>query len=168
MNQISSEPWFIFLSDWQKKLVELALELYENESKLKHNYCDYSFIIFPMSKAYEGFLKKWLFSLRLINQKVYEGKRFRIGRALNPDLPHRLRDEYWLYDDIVKRCGPDSGRFIWDTWLQCRNQVFHFFPKGKGSFTLKEARERLDMVIEAMTLATEDTIGVIAKKVFPN
>jgi len=96
-----------------------------------------------MSKAYEGFLKQFLRDLGLITEKVYQSRRFRIGRALNPDIKPSQRNEYWLYDDITKTCGEDLARDLWEAWLSCRNRLFHFFPKHDRSITLAQAKERL-------------------------
>jgi len=38
---------------------------------------DYSFIVFPIAKAYEGFLKKMFFDLGFITEEDYRGKRFK-------------------------------------------------------------------------------------------
>lgn len=150
MQALTLSTWFIYLSPWQQKLVKTALTLLEREEKTKSHLFDYSFIVFPMAKAYEGFLKKVLLDLGLINQATYEGNRFRIGRALNPDLPDHYKDEYWLYDNLAKKCGPDATRFAWDTWLSCRNRIFHFFPKEKAQLDLVEAKDRLQMMAKAM------------------
>jgi len=169
MQDFLLQPFFQYLSKWQKNLVRTSYLLLEREQKLPYfkfveckpedEACvrepmgDYSFIVFPMAKAYEGFLKKYLFDLGLISQHTYEGKRFRIGRALNPDIYENHRDEYWLYDDVVKRCGKDTAQALWNTWLTCRNRVFHFFPKEKGYLSLAQAEKRLDMIKNAMSKA---------------
>ncbi len=147
--------WYQFLSDRQKKLVDVTEQLVNHFAKQDQYLEDYSFLIFSMSKAYEGFLKKFLYELNLINKKVYEGRRFRIGRALNPDLPKRLRDEYWLYDDVSRLCSPDSAAKLWEGWLKCRNKVFHFFATDNSLLTYNEAVQKVKKLDHAMGAVLE-------------
>jgi hypothetical protein len=151
---IYSQNWYIGLPTWQKELVRTSLELFSREERMKSAFDDYSFIIFPMAKAYEGYLKDFFYQLNLIDYRTYTDKRFRIGRALNPDLnPHR-QDEQWLYDDIVRFCGTEFGRGLWNTWLECRNQVFHYFPDNQKKISLSQAGQCLEMIALTMEKAT--------------
>lgn len=111
---------------------------------------DYSFMVFPMAKAYEGFLKDYLLKANLLSQETYHSKKFRIGRALNPDVFPNHQDEQWLFDDVSNRLGHDVARRIWDTWLQCRNHVFHYFPEDRSSLSLSEAQECLTILRDTM------------------
>ncbi|MBW7955230.1 hypothetical protein H3C66_00690 [Patescibacteria group bacterium] len=151
---ILMQPWFMQLSSWQKELTETTLELYEREERMHSAFTDYSFVVFPISKAYEGFLKQYLFDLGLINAVTYADKRFRIGRAMNPDVHPKQRDQWWLYDDVKKICGPDIAASLWKTWLECRNQIFHYFPHNERRLTLQEAASKISMVISSMEQAT--------------
>jgi hypothetical protein len=140
MRHIIQSEWFQKLNIEQQKLVQVSVDLYEREySQKDHKFNDYSFIIFPMAKAYEGFLKFLLYELKLIDKNTFEGKRFRIGKALNPDVNEKSQDEYWLYDDLAQMCGSDMARELWDTWLVCRNRVFHYFPKDVNAVSLETA-----------------------------
>lgn len=149
-----NQPWYLYLSKWQRDLVDVSLDLSERRQELL-NLKDYSFIVFPMAKAYEGFLKKVLFDLDLIGQGTYQGRRFRIGRALNPDIRIHQKDEQWLYDDITQRFGEEIARQMWNTWLECRNRVFHFFPDHEQYLTLSEAEAHLQMMIDTMSAMVE-------------
>ena len=141
--------WYQFLSPWQQDLVDTSLSLSQRYDSLA-DLDDFSFIVFPMAKAYEGFLKKVLLDLNLISEKVYQSKKFRIGRSLNPDIRQNQRDQYWLYDDLRDHSNNDVARQAWDAWLKCRNRVFHFFPNGEQKLTWAEAEAKLKMMIEAM------------------
>ncbi|MGD9129324.1 MAG: hypothetical protein PVJ09_02460, partial [Candidatus Woesebacteria bacterium] len=110
MQNLRLKLWFLVLTPWQQNLVRTSYRLLEREKKHPNNFVDYSFIVFSMAKAYEGFLKKVLFDLKLIDKKAYEGRRFRIGRALNPDMREKYRDKFWLYDDLAKQCGERNAR----------------------------------------------------------
>lgn len=132
--------WFKYLDTFQQNLIKTSVYLSEHFSKEEQNDInDFSFIVFPMSKAYEGFLKKMLLDLQLISHKVYYGRRFRIGRALNPDVRPEQRDKWWLYDDLCRIFNEELAREVWQAWLQCRNHVFHFFPNGEKELNLDEA-----------------------------
>lgn len=163
MDLVTTYPWFSQLDPAQQELIKLSYFLYQREAGLGGSpsvtggvrplLYDYSFVVFPIAKAYEGFLKEYLYDLQLINQHTFEGKRFRIGRAMNPDIRENQQDEFWLYDDIELMCGKQVAHVLWQTWLQCRNRVVHFFPKETHKIALKEAKERIEMVLETMDMA---------------
>jgi len=153
IQQILYSPLYRSIAPDIQEQVRIAVTLYTRERRLGVQFADYSFIVFPMSKAYEGFLKQYLLQMHLLTEKEYQDRRFRIGRALNPDLRNHQRDEQWLYDDVVRLCSPELGRQLWDTWLQCRNRVFHYFPSSTQRLTLQRAGEYLVLIIEAMNEA---------------
>lgn len=146
MRDIISKPWFKQLRKPQQELVRVSILLYEREVRSTVTLSDYSFMIFPMAKAYEGFLKQYLFDCELIDEKTYHSRRFRIGRAINPDVRENQRDELWLYDDLVHLCGQQVAAQLWETWLTCRNRVFHYFPNRKLLFSLDIATEYLELI----------------------
>lgn len=150
MKEVTQEHWFDQIPERPQKLLTLSLDLYQREVDENTNYSDYSFLVFPAAKAFEGFLKHYFFTQGLITKRTYEGKRFRIGRALNPDIHPKGRDEYWLYDDVSHKCGSEIAVELWDTWLECRNQVFHFFPLKDSSLTLPQAQHKLEKILSAI------------------
>lgn len=135
---------------WQQ--CQLSQQLWQRELSSDVALVDYSFIVFPMAKAYEGFIKMFLLEMGLIPREVFESRRFRIGRALNPDLSHYQQDERWLFDDVARSCSRDRALQIWQTWLECRNHVFHFFPQDERGLTLLQAERKLKMLVETMVL----------------
>jgi len=151
---ILTQSWFINLSLWQQELVHITLELYEREERMDSAFSDYSFVVFPIGKAYEGFLKQYFFDLQLIDVKTYADKRFRIGRALNPDVHPDHQDSFWLFDRIKTMCGLELAMSLWQTWLECRNQVFHYFPHNERRLTLSEAASKISLVLSTMEQAT--------------
>src|SRR5579859_2325846 len=153
-DNIFIQEWYVTLSKWQKELVRTSVELYAREERMKSEFDDYSFFVFPMAKAYEGFLKKYLFEIGFISETMYRSKHFRIGRALNPDLSPNRQDEEWVYGRLRETCGEEVGRLIWNTWLECRNQVFHYFPDNQKKLSLLEAGHCLEMMAGAMERAT--------------
>lgn len=116
---------------------------------------DYSFIVFPLAKAYEGFLKKWLFTNHLIDENDYLSDHFRLGKALNPSIERKFRGHDYVYDKIVANCSdPHLADRLWDAWKQCRNLIFHYFPNHQHFLsTIAEAQTRLDQLDSVMSEA---------------
>lgn len=165
MDAFEHKAWFEFLEHGQKDLVIEAQALYEREIKIKDVvFHDYSFVVFPMAKAYEGFLKKLLFTLDMISEQVYMGDHFRIGKSLNPDLPERYRNHDWVVGDLDLQCGlVGMGRFhnqklstvLWRCWKRGRNLLFHYFPQHENFISLEEAGVRIEELADAMAAAVE-------------
>ena len=151
--QFTEEKWFSYLEPRLQVQVKLSEQLFAQATQMDSKLSDYSYLVFPMAKAYEGFLKQFFLDLKLISQKVFVSRRFRIGRSLNPDVNPRHRDEYWLFDDIARVCGQELARDLWNAWLECRNRLFHFFPSGDGSLSLNQATQKLDQLSQVMTRA---------------
>lgn len=137
------------------------LPLFRDGEKLLANapvgLSDYSFIVFPFAKVYEGFLKELFLRIGAINKWQYENDRWRVGRALNPQLEKELRHSESVYDRIVAICGGEPlAEALWQTWKRGRNQIFHFWPGKSKPLSLVEAREITDEIQKVMELALED------------
>lgn len=152
-SQLSDKAWFKLLEPDQQQSVVLSFELLEREKKLSTNFSDYSFVLFPITKTYEGFLKKFLLDMNLISEDVYWGRKFRIGRALNPDISIGQRDQWWLYDDVEAICGSDLAKRLWEAWLECRNHVFHYFPGHVNELSLQQVEQKLNLLTDLFELA---------------
>ncbi len=150
LSLLKETTWFLFLTPKQQVQAELAIKLYQREVEQHTDFVDYSYIVFMMAKVYEGFLKRYFLQLGLISKDQYYDRRFRIGRALNPDVSQRHQDEHWLFDDVAHECGEDVARQLWETWLKSRNHIFHFFPDKDDSLSLSEAREHMEKITQAM------------------
>lgn len=152
---------YAYLTEWQQKLLRVSFELCNRQAVLQ-NLDDYGFLIFSAAKAYEGILKKLLFDLFLISNDTFQSRRFRIGRALNPDLHPDQRDNQWFYDDLSRICGQEVARQMWQTWLRCRNHIFHFFPGGKEQINLAEALSLFNILCVTIDLLIQSS-GVLEK-----
>lgn len=165
LDDVQSQFWFSFLDHGQTDLLLQSRELYQREllqpSIVFH---DYSFVVFPMAKCYEGFLKKYLFSLDMISEASYDGDHFRIGKSLNPDLPERYRNHDWVVGELDQRLGiVGDGRFkdqrlsrvLWNCWKNSRNLLFHYFPQHENFVTLDQAKNRMIDVLEAIDAAMQ-------------
>jgi len=165
-----NKPWWGYLEEDLQGLITEALlliDIFRARSGLDSDgnpeFHDYAFVVFPAAKAYEGFLKKLFLDLGLITKEDYFGKRFRIGKALNPYLDKEDRNES-VYDKLVRYCGglpagrqgKDLADTLWETWRVCRNLTFHWFPKEKNSISFTEAKERVFLVIDSMEKALKE------------
>lgn len=170
--QLEKESWYQFLDEGMQDLVKQAYSLLDREERLSQpnsetsfanttapRYHDYSFIVFPMAKAYEGFLKKWFFTNGLIDEQAYRSDHFRIGKSLNPSLPDHLKGSWYVYDQLVAKCSdPRLADELWKAWKEGRNLTFHFFPHHQFFLTLEEAGERVHQLARAMAEAVSATI----------
>ncbi len=147
-----SELWKYLLQE-QREIVEDCERLIEDAHLHPKMLTDYSYIVFPMAKVYEGFLKKFLLDTELISESQYESNHFRIGKVLNPNLPDHLRIE-GLYEKICSHVGrPDLADRFWQTWKRGRNLLFHYFPGNLQRITLTEAMEIAQEIGSTMGLA---------------
>lgn len=142
-----------------KQLINQSLHLLESASTSTLSLSDYSYVVFPLAKAYEGFLKQLLFQLDLIPKHQLEGRHFRIGRSLNPDLPPKFKDDSWLFDDLERhfsKLGDDLlARDIWQAWSRGRNKLFHYFHNQENLISLPDAQSRIDFILNTIIRAHE-------------
>ena len=151
---LKEKPWASYIEQDLRELLEESHLLLEAVPKWGETFLDYSFVVFPAAKAYEGFLKKLFFDLGFITKDDYYGKRFRIGKALNPALEPYLREKEGVYDKLVNFCGGKNlANELWETWRQCRNLVFHWFPDEKNAIGFEIAKSRVEMIIAAIDRA---------------
>lgn len=163
MEALNKKIWWSYLGDDLQKLLVTSDFLIDTVKSWgadlpggEKEFDDYSFIVFPAAKAYEGFLKKMFLDMNFITEEDYYGKHFRIGKSLNPSIPREIRKE-GVYAKIVKYCGgKDLADDLWETWRVCRNLTFHWFPDQKNAITLEEAIERVNMIVSAIDHSFEE------------
>lgn len=147
---LSKKSWWIYLERDLKELLEQSTRLLSAFEKNKGEFLDYSFVVFPAAKAYEGFLKKILLDSGLISLEEFSGKHFRIGKALNPFLPKKLQHES-VYPRLVEKSGGEElPALLWKTWKLSRNSTFHWFPNKKNAISYEEAGERIQLIVSAI------------------
>ncbi len=144
--------WYSVMPENQRQLLAQAWYLVEREKKQHPSpeMVDYSFLVFTAAKVYEGFLKMYFYQIGLISRGAYFNPNFRIGKALNPDLPEKFRDEFWLFDDLSEINGKELAMRLWSTWKLARNSVFHYETGGENHLNYQEARERVVAVLETI------------------
>ena len=148
---LRTKTWWSYLEEDLRELLTESFILSIEAESWEYKFHDYSFVVFPAAKAYEGFLKKMFFDLEFIVSEDYYGSRFRIGRALNPSVERKHGEEN-IYDKITKHCigGRELADKLWITWKDARNTIFHWFPDEKRAITLVEAKVKLDEIIDAI------------------
>jgi len=147
-----SSDWYQYLDQDNQALVRTAVKLVVNKDLLGKME-DYSYIVFLFAKVYESFVKKYLLAKGLIDEQLYNSKKFRIGRALNPDVSVNHRDEWWLYDDVLKHCGETVAKSLWNSWLEGRNRVVHSFPGEPSLYSLEKMQQKVLAIVDTMNLA---------------
>lgn len=136
-----------YLSPEQKKLLKDTQTLI---ACLKQNHInDYSFLVSPMAKAYEGYLKDFFLKTGIIDQAGYESDRFRVGKTLNPSLRYKRYSIFQKLTDLHPD-GEALAETLWDAWKYGRNEIFHYFPNNLKQLDLKEAERRILLIIKAI------------------
>ena len=137
----------LYLSPFQDMLVNDLINLIKITKNSYLN--DYSFIIAPLSKAYEGFLKDFFLKINLIDQTQYQSDRFRVGKVLNPTLRYKKFSVFQKLADISPD-GEELAQLLWDGWKYGRNRVFHYFPGKTKNITKSEAEKATNLLIKAI------------------
>jgi len=141
------------LTEEQKQLLEDGRHLLTYTKSIPADgFSDYSFLVAPFAKAYEGFLKVFFLKLGLITENQYRSDRFRVGKVLNP----ALQDKKWsVYRKLKgKQDGEKLAEQLWRAWKNGRNLIFHYFPHNLHRLTFEQAEERIEAILEAIEAAS--------------
>jgi hypothetical protein len=152
----TSEFW-LYLSQTQKDLI-LEGQYLMNDVIKNHAYQfkDYSFLVFPFAKVYEGFLKQLFRDTKLISHLDYISDHLRLGKLLSPNLIGRLGVKS-LYLKIENKYGRDLADKVWQMWKIGRNQIFHYFPHNIKAVTFIEAEKIISDLLKTMEEIYERT-----------
>lgn len=150
-------PLWLYLSPEQRALARDG-ELLIEDRKLHptEHLSDYSYLVFPFAKLYEGFLKNLFRELGIIDDRQYNSDHFRIGKVLSPDLVGRLGSKS-AYGELRKRYGEELPLTLWQTWKTGRNLVFHYYPHNYRALPEDDARHEVDEIIASMEEALRVT-----------
>ncbi len=156
VTKLEQRPWWDYVERDLKELFHESEMLLEHVGSWKQKFHDYSFVVFPAAKAYEGFLKRLFLDLGFISEEDYYGKRFRIGRALNPALEPRFRLNESVYDRLSRFChGEELPKQLWNTWKKGRNMPFHWFPDERNAISFAESKRIVYEIFDTMDMAFE-------------
>lgn len=142
-----------YLSQTQKDLINEGQYLM-NDVIQDHAYRfkDYSFLIFPFAKSYEGFLKQLFKDVGFMSHLDYISDHLRLGKLLSPHLVMKLGDRS-LFEKIRLNGSRELAETIWRTWKLGRNEIFHYFPHNIRAVTFDEANRTVSNILETMEIA---------------
>ncbi|OGM21774.1 hypothetical protein A2714_04370 [Candidatus Woesebacteria bacterium RIFCSPHIGHO2_01_FULL_38_9] len=156
-DSLKTRPWWNYIHTDLQELLKEATLLVERVGGWEEKFHDYAFVVFPAAKAYEGFLKTLFHDLGFISDEDYFGRRFRIGKALNPSLEENIREKEGVYDKLVTFCqGKELADTFWNTWKEGRNLLFHWFPNEKNAISYEEAKEQVANILATMDLGFKE------------
>jgi len=115
----------------------------------KNSINDYSFLVAPAAKAYEGYLKDFFLKVGLIDQRQHSSTRFRVGKTLNPSLRFKRFSVFQKLANVHSD-GEELAEILWDGWKFARNEILHYFPKNLKKLTLNEAKDRIALILNAI------------------
>lgn len=142
-----------YLSQQQKDLILEGDYLLNDVIKhSSYHFKDYSFLVFPYAKAYEGYLKTLFKDIGFISHLDYISDHLRLGKLLSPFLMSRLGDRS-LYKQIKDNVSKELADQIWSSWKHGRNQIFHYFPHNFKAVSFEEAKEIITEMVTTMEVA---------------
>ncbi len=144
-----------YMTDDIKGLMTDGEMLLVHADETPHKVSDYSYLVFPFAKGYEGFLKKMFLDLRMIKQDEYYGDDIRIGRILNPQYIKKNKNVFYKINTSAKK-RENLAEQLWEMWHEGRNQVFHYFPHNFRKLSYNEALELIEGLLKAMSDAAEN------------
>lgn len=149
-------PLWQYLSAGQRGLLEEGYFLWEDlKTHPDKRLSDYSFLVFPFAKAYEGFLKQFFRDLGFINDYQYQSDHFRIGKVLSPNLEKHLREKSVYRQLRLQKADGVLAQKLWQVWKKGRNLVFHYFPHNFRALSFEEAEEIIQELVATMEEAVE-------------
>ena len=145
-----------YLSQEERELLADGFHIWRlaRQGVLDGQISDYSFLVAPFAKAYEGFLKKFFLQLNLISRDDYYDDHFRVGKVLNPNL-RRYRFSVYRALEKLELNEQAVAPPLWQAWKKGRNLVFHYFPHNLQRLTLSQAESRINLILTAINLAQE-------------
>ncbi len=144
----NEEVWQYF-SSTQKDLIQEGNYLLTITEEKKFKFKDFSFLVFPYAKAYEGYLKQLFLDVGFITHLDYISDHYRIGKYLSPHLIQRLGDRS-IYTQIIKSSSEELASQMWEMWKKGRNEVFHYYPHNIKRLTFEDARIMNEDILHAM------------------
>ena len=147
---LRTSDFWLYLSQNQKDLI-LEGQYLMNDIIKDHAYHfkDYSFLVFPFAKAYEGFLKQLFKDIKFFSHLDYISDHLRLGKLMSPNLVMKLGDRS-LYAKIKDQAGKELADQIWNVWKNGRNQIFHYFPHNLKAISFLEATKIIEEIIKTM------------------
>ena len=151
-----SKLWNYFSPDQRVMASDGAYLLADIEQHHDSTPTDYSYLVFPFAKLYEGFLKQLFLDLGVISEKEYNSEHYRIGKSLSPNLVGRLRARS-AYRQIQDRYGKESGHKV-VAYLEKRKKYgISLFPGYLRALTHEAAQAIVHQMVDTMNDAIDIT-----------
>lgn len=161
---LEKKPLWQYFSQTQKDLIlEGQYIMHEIIEDHAYQFKDYSFLIFPFAKTYEGFLKQLFKDIGFISHLDYISDHLRLGKLLSPHLLVKLGDRS-LYRKIQEYGGEELASRIWKSWKLGRNVIFHYFPHNLKAVSFSEAGTIIDELLSTMEDAHSQLKMIKVKK----
>ena len=148
-----------YLSGHQSDLVA-DVEIILGRLKINDSISDFSFLVSPIAKSYEGYLKDFFLKIGIISNQEYESDRFRVGKTLNPSLRYKRFSVYQKLSDYDDR-GEELAEILWDAWKFGRNEIFHYFPNNYKNYP--EMKPKIESIFYSAPLFRQETFWTITK-----
>jgi hypothetical protein len=143
------EFWTYLSIPQQDLLIEGAYLKDQIIQDAEYSFKDYSFVVFPFAKAYEGYLKQVFLDVKFISHLDYISDHFRVGKLLSPNLAEKV-GERSLYVQITESISQEFADKVWYTWKLHRNEIFHYYPHNLKAITFDEATKVINTVTHTM------------------
>ncbi|MCX7997185.1 MAG: hypothetical protein N2691_05555 [Patescibacteria group bacterium] len=115
----------------------------------EYSFKDYSFLVFPFSKAYEGYLKQIFLDVGFISHLDYVSDHFRVGKMLSPNLREK-NGERSIYTQIERSISAEFADEVWSTWKLHRNEILHYYPHNLKAITFQTADYVAKKILQTM------------------
>lgn len=151
MSQLSPEMFSEarkYLTKNQRELVDDVEIVLKRLVSIEH-INDYSFVVAPVAKTYEGYLKDLFLKIGIIDEYSYKSDRFRVGKTLNPSLRYKNYSIYQKLTELSDK-GEELAELLWDAWKFGRNEIFHYFPNDFKNLNRNEAEDRIGLLLRAI------------------
>ena len=142
-----------YLSSHQQELLN-DTQIILKRLELHDGISDYSFLVSPVAKLYEGFLKDFFLKINIISEQEYDSDRFRVGKTLNPSLRYKRFSVFQKLADYNEK-GEELAEILWDAWKYGRNEIFHYFPNSIKNLSRQEAEDRISLLLTAIIKSGE-------------
>lgn len=150
MHKLYPEDFWNYLSTPQQDLILEGNYLKDQIIQdAEYSFKDYSFLVFPYAKAYEGFLKQAFLDCKYITHLDYISDHYRIGKMLSPNMAERL-EERSLFKKLTEEISHDFANEVWFTWKLHRNEIFHYYPHNIKAITFEEAGVVINTIMRTM------------------
>ena len=149
---------YSFLDDYQRKLlydtllIKTIFTTYDSNEIFNRLINDFSIVVFPSAKAFEGFIKKLLLAINLITQKEIKEDPYKsIGKIINGEqIQKKILD---------KKRDRSVLKLLVAQWDFCRNVILHYDLDQPEIINKEEAFKKIEDIYEVMKRCYKAFIG---------